>query len=196
VVEAALMGERTGTGGAFRPGRRSAAVAALAIGFLLVMLLSGRMRESEQYVRFEPAGLARNSAEEIDEIELVVGEYRLGFRRGPGGSWLTRDGAEVPAAARGHLDMSLRFMHATEPVRVMSADEYRGEALREFGLDPPRYAVSLRRRAEAVLTARFGSSNPQAVLQYVQVEGRDDLYLLPVFVGREWERVAEETTGQ
>jgi hypothetical protein len=28
------------------------------------------------------------------------------------------------------------------------------------------------------------------VLQYVQVEGSDALYLLPIFVGQEWERVA------
>jgi hypothetical protein len=196
VVEAALTAERTATRSASRIGWRWAAVAGLAIGFLLAMLLTGRMRESGQYVKFQPAGLAPASAEEIDEVELVVGEHRLRFRRGPGGSWLTGDGVEVPAAARGHLDMSLRFMHATEPVRVMTADEYRGEPLREFGLDPPRYAVSLRRRTEAVLTARFGASNPQAVLQYVQVEGREDLYLLPVFVGREWEQVAEKTTGQ
>jgi hypothetical protein len=28
-------------------------------------------------------------------------------------------------------------------------------------------------------------------MQYVQVEGRDELYLLPRFVGREWEQLID-----
>ena len=46
-----------------------------------------------------------------------------------------------------------------------------------------------RAKSQPVLTAGFGATNPQGLFQYVRVEGRDALYLLPVFVGREWERV-------
>src|SRR5439155_725704 len=45
-----------------------------------------------------------------------------------------------------------------------------------------------------VLATAFGSTNPQRVAQYVRVEGRPDLYLMPRFVGREWELVADATS--
>jgi hypothetical protein len=162
------------------------------VGFLGVMVGTGRMRQSEQYVVSEPAGLMREQPDRIDRVELAIGTRRLLFVREPGGPWRRSGGAAVvPVSVRGHLEMSLRFMHATAPVRVMSPEEYRGAALREFGLDPPRYTVSLHRGGDTVLATRFGSSTPQEVLQYVWVTGRHELYLLPVFVGREWERVAD-----
>lgn len=43
----------------------------------------------------------------------------------------------------------------------------------------------------ADLAASFGAKNPQELFQYVQVEGRAALYLVPVFVGHEWERVMD-----
>lgn len=173
--------------------RRAAGVfAALgALAFLVAMVLSGRMRESQQYVKFEPAGLMRHIPEEIDRVELVAPPRRLVFRRA-GGHWTTST-AQASTDLVAHLEMSLRFMHVTAPVRVMAPAEYAGERLGEFGLDPPRYTVSLHRGKDLAISARFGAPNPQMVLQYVQVEGRDELYLLPVFVGREWELVAEGT---
>jgi len=73
----------------------------------------------------------------------------------------------------------------------MSRDEYQAGAIAEYGLDPPRYVISLQRGDTTVLAASFGARNPQNVLQYVRVAGRDELYLLPVFVGHEWEQVAQ-----
>jgi hypothetical protein len=154
------------------------------------MALSGRMRESQQYVKFEPAGLMRETPETIDRVELVAAARRLVFLRA-GGRWKTPAAAQVPAALVPHLEMSLRFMHVAAPVRVMAREEYAGEPLREFGLEPPRYEVSLYRGTDTVLSTRFGARNPQGILQYVRVDGRDELYLLPVFVGREWELVIE-----
>ena len=64
-------------------------------------------------------------------------------------------------------------------------------------LDPSTISTASCRKSRAapagcrVLAASFGARNPQNVLQYVRVAGRDELYLLPVFVGREWELVAE-----
>jgi hypothetical protein len=185
-----------GSSGARRAVTVAAALAALA--FLIIMALSGRMRESPQYVKFEPAGLMRQTPEEIDRVELVGASGRLAFRRA-GGYWTVpspeenreQSPARVSSELVAHLEMSLRFMHATAPVRIMTPADYAGQRLSEFGLDPPRYAVSLHRGTDVVLRARFGAPNPQMVLQYVQVEGRNELYLLPVFVGREWELVAQ-----
>lgn len=180
--------------------RRAAITAAAlgALGFLAAMALWGQAPEDRQRVAFEPAGLMRETPEEIDRIELLVPPRRLVFLR-TGGRWTTasppgnepRAGATPSTTPSGaHLDMSLRFMHATAPVRVMARADYAGEPLRDFGLDPPAFTVSLHRGARTAITARFGGPTPQAVLQYVQVEGRDELYLLPVFVGREWELVS------
>ena len=56
-------------------GRRRAVLtrfagAAAAIGFLVVMALSGRARESGQFVRFAPAGVLTSAPVEIDRVEL------------------------------------------------------------------------------------------------------------------------------
>ena len=171
-----------------RVGLGAAALGALA--FLGAMVLSGRMRESQHYVKFEPAGLMHEAPETIDRVELVAAARRLVFLRAEG-RWRTPTVAQVPAALVPHLEMSIRFMHTAAPVRVMAREEYAGEPLREFGLEPPRYEVSLYRGKDTVLSTRFGARNPQDILQYVRVDGRDELYLLPVFVGREWELVIE-----
>jgi hypothetical protein len=183
VVEAPV-----GRSWARRVGISAAALGALA--FLVAMAFSGRMRESQQYVKFEPAGLLRETPETIDRVELVAAARRLVFLRA-GDRWKTPTAAQVPAALVPHLEMSLRFMHVAAPVRVMARKEYAGEPLREFGLEPPSYTVSLYRGADTVLSTRFGARNPQEILQYVRVDGHDELYLLPVFVGREWELVIE-----
>ena len=63
---------------------------------------------------------------------------------------------ELAVGAVSHLEMSLKFMHVTGPVRVLSRDEYQAGALLEYGLDPPRYTVSLHRGGQTVLATSFG----------------------------------------
>ncbi len=167
-----------------------------AVGFLVVMVVSGRTRPTQNLVKFGAAGLMRETPDQIDRVELTAEGRRFIFTRREPGRWtVTPSAAELAAGAVSHLEMSLKFMHVTAPVRVMSRDEYQGEALGEYGLDPPRYAVSLHRGGRTLLAPSFGGKNPEEVFQYVRVEGRDELYLLPVFVGREWELVAKGVTG-
>ena len=167
----------------------------LAVGFLLVMVVSGRTRPAPNLVRFEAAGLMREIPDDIDRIEFTGDGRRLMFTRRERGRWTVAPAAdELAAVTVSHLEMSLKFMHVTAPVRVMSRDEYQPAGLGEYGLDPPRYTVSLQRGGQTVLATSFGGKNPQQVFQYVRVAGRDELYLLPVFVGREWELVAQGVT--
>jgi len=184
---------------AVRRARRRALLAAaglLAVGFLIVMVASGRTRPTPNLVKFAAAGLMREAPDQVDEVELTGDGRRLMFTRRERGRWTVAPAAdELAAVTVSHLEMSLRFMHVAAPVRVMAPDEYQAEALREYDLDPPRYTVSLHRGGRTVLAASFGGRNPQGVFQYVRVEGRGDLYLLPVFVGREWELVASGMTG-
>lgn len=182
---------------AVRRSRRRAAVAGavLAAGFIAAMALSGAPRESQWFVKFEAVGLMRETPDRIDRIELTAAGRRLHFVRAASGAWTAEGGpSQVSAPLASHIEMSLRFMHVAAPVRVMQRDEWEGVRLEEFGLDPPRYAVSLRRGEQVVLATAFGSANPQQVAQYVRVEGRPDLYLMPRFVGREWELVADATS--
>jgi hypothetical protein len=183
VVAEALRGRRAGVLGAL------AAVAAVA--FLLTMVVSGRRPGTRNLVTFTAAGLMAETPDRVDRVELTAdgGRWTL-TRTGPAQWTVAPSMRPLAPAVAAHVEMSLRFMHVTAPVRVLSRDEYTPEGLEEFGLDPPRSTVSLHQGTRSLLTARFGGIGPQQVVQYVGVDGRDEIYLLPVFVGREWGQVA------
>jgi hypothetical protein len=86
-------------------------------------------------------------------------------------------------------------MHVAPPIRVMARAEWAPAGLREFGLDPPGYTATLYRGDTRVLGADFGAPNPQKVLQYMKLEGRDEVYLMSRFVGQEWEQALREAGG-
>jgi hypothetical protein len=171
------------------------AVGLLAVGFLAAMVVSGHLREGGQFVKFKPAGVLLETPDQIDRVELRADGRRRGFVRAAGG-WRGEAGdGPVPAALAAHLDSSLRFMYAAAPVRVLARAEWAAQGLREFGLDRPGYAATLYRGGQAVLGADFGATSPQKVFQYMKLEGRDQVYLMPRFIGEEWEQVLKGTTG-
>jgi hypothetical protein len=164
-------------------------IGAGAVMFVGAMALTGGPRENQQLVKFRPAGIMDAAPREIDRVEIERGGRRVGFVRRAGGWAGDASPGPVSAAAAEHLEISLRFMHVAAPVRVMEPGEWKGTPDAEFGLAPPRYAVRLSEHGRVVLAARFGATNPQRVLQYARVDGRDQLYLMPTFVGTEWERL-------
>ncbi len=172
------------------------AAAVLAVGVLVAMVLSGRLRENQQFVRFAPAGVMAEIPAEIDRVELRTTSARWVFVRGAEG-WRATPGERVlPASLATHLDDSIKFMHVSAPIRVMERTEWAAVGLREFGLDPPGYTATLYRRDAAVLGAEFGAPNPQKVLQYMKLQGRDEVYLMSRFIGEEWEKALREATGR
>ena len=150
-----------------------------ALAFLLVMIGSGRPRPMQSLVAFEAAGLMREAPDQIDRVDLEASGQRWTFARREGGWRLTTSPEKLMAGTASHLEASLKFMHVTAPVRVMSRDEYQPAGLGEYGLDPPRYTVSLQRGGQTVLATSFGGKNPQQVFQYVRVAGRDGPHPLP-----------------
>ena len=175
----------------FRSRAIGVVVALLAVGFITAMAVTGGRRESQQRVRFEAAGLMAATPSDVDRVE-VTGEGRQVTLLRAGGRWNVEGRVgRAPDPLASSLETSLRFMHAAEPVRTLARGEWQGTALEEFGLAPARYVVRLSGRGRTVLATRFGVTNPQQVLQYAQVDGRDEVYLLPRFVGKEWERVLE-----
>jgi len=173
--------------------RPTASLATLgAVGFLVAMAVSGRLPDVGSLVKFQPAGLMRETPEEVDRVEVSAEGWQRIFVRADPERWaLAPSRAERPAPAPARLEMAVRFLHASAPIRVMEPGEYRDQAMSEFGLEPPRYTVRLLRQGRLLLGAHFGARNPQDVAQYVRVDGRSQLYLLPSFVGGEWDAVLE-----
>jgi hypothetical protein len=164
-------------------------IALVAVGFMAAMVVSGRLRESKQFIKFVPAGVMPETPDQISRVELAGDGRRWAFVRAAGG-WRAEPGDRlVPGSVAGHLDDSVKFMHVSAPIRVLARAEWATFGLREFGLDPPGYTATLYRGGRAVLGADFGSPNPQRVLQYMKLEGRDEVYLMSRFVGAEWEQV-------
>ena len=171
------------------------AAALLAVGLLVAMVVSGPLREIKQFVKFVPAGVMSEAPTDIDRVEIRTSSRRWVFVRARGGWRAGLDGRPLPVSLAAHLEDSIKFMHVSAPIRVMERAEWRPLGLREFGLDPPGYTATLYRRGAAVLGAEFGAPNPQKVLQYMKLEGRDQVYLMSRFVGEEWEKALREATG-
>jgi hypothetical protein len=180
-----------------RPRRRLGPLAALlAVALLIAMVASGRLRESKQLVKFVPAGVMAETPAEIDRVEIRTGTERWAFTRAPDGWRASPGGRAVAASLAAHLEDSIKFMHVSPPVRVMERAEWAPVGLGEFGLDPPGYTAALYRRETPVLVAGFGAPNPQEVLQYMKLDGRDEVYLMSRFIGQEWEQALREAAGR
>jgi hypothetical protein len=167
-----------------------------SVGILAAMVVSGHLRESKQFIKFVPSGVMPEAPGEIDGVEIQTRTGRWLFVRSADGWRTTPDGRHVPISLSAHLDDSIKFMHVSAPIRVMERAEWAPVGLREFGLDPPRYRAMLSRRGTVVLGAEFGIPNPQEVLQYMKLNGRDQVYLMSRFIGEEWEKALREAPGE
>ncbi len=177
-------------------GRRRRALvpigALLALGVLVAMVISGRLPENKQFVKFTPSGVMSEPPTAIDRVEVRTAAGRWRFVRAADG-W--HDGERpLPSGLAAHLDSSIKFMHVSAPVRVMEPAEWSPLGLREFGLDPPGFVATLYRGETRVLEAAFGAPNPQQVLQYMKLAGDDQVYLMSRFIGAEWEQVIRDAT--
>jgi hypothetical protein len=166
--------------------------AALAVGFLVAMALSGRVRESGQFVRFAAAGVLGDAPARVKRVEMIRDSERWVFARTAGG-WRREPGPpSVPPPLATHLNDAIKFLHVSAPVRVLTRQEWAEQGLGEFGLDRPVVSAALYEDDRRLLAVEFGSLNPQKVLQYMRIVGRDDVYVMSRFVGEEWERVLGE----
>ena len=169
-----------------------AIIAVLAVSFLSAMALSGQIRESGQFVRFVAAGVLTQTPAEVDRVELSSGARQWTFTRAARGWQIEPGAAMVSRPLATHLDDSLKFLHASAPIRVMPRDEWAPHGLGEFGLEPPAYSVAVFQSGRRVLAVGFGSPNPQKVLQYMRIDGEDRVYVMSRSVGQEWEQVFTE----
>jgi len=171
---------------------RTVLLALLAIGFLLAMVLTGKVTETRQLVKFEARGVLAVPPEQVRRVELHIGEHTTTFVRLSDHAWMGGTGQEpISGELQEHLDQAIVFMHTSRPVRVMHRDEYHSTPLHEFGLEQPRCSVVLSDARRVLLEASFGADNPQDLLQYMQLRGDNNLYLISRFVGQAWEHLGE-----
>jgi hypothetical protein len=170
----------------------SSVLALLAVGFMVVMALTGKLSETRQLAKFEARGVLSVPPEQVRQVELRLGAHTATFARTPRGAWAPSGSQEaVSDEISSHLNEAVLFMHTSGPVRVLQHDEYSGTPLQEFGLDQPRCIVVLSDGGRILLEASFGAYNPQDLLQYMQLKNRDNLYLMSRFVGQAWEHLGE-----
>lgn len=166
-----------------------AGAAVFAAAVIVALALHGR-RPEPGLVRFEAAGVMLHLApERVSEVQVAAGARRWTFTRAGTGGWTVAGAAVASRDWASRIESGLRFLHVSAPQRVMTRDEVAGTPPAAFGLDPPRYVVSVRAPGTEAFTLQFGAANAQGLAQYVRVAGRDELFLLPRFVGEPWEAV-------
>lgn len=156
-------------------------------GLLAALALHGERPDPAGLVRFEAAGvmLAIEPAR-VTAVEVRRAGRQWRFRRAPDGGWAPEGPERAGTAGAAALDEGLRFLHGSAPQRVLTPNEVHGIPMSEYGLAPPGYAVTVRGDG-APFTVEFGAVNPQGLAQYARVAGREEIFLLPRFVGRSWE---------
>ncbi|HET8577126.1 MAG TPA: DUF4340 domain-containing protein [Methylomirabilota bacterium] len=166
--------------------------AVLAAGVVIALAAHGR-RADPGLVRFEAAGVMIEFPPElITHVVVTRGERQWRFTRTNAQGWVSApDTLPLGEDTATRLESGLRFLHVSAPQRVMARSELAGTPLAEFGLDPPRYSVSVQSSARGSFTIEFGAVNPQGLAQYARVKGRNEILLLPSFVGEPWEAVIQ-----
>jgi hypothetical protein len=161
--------------------------AVLAAGVIIALALHGR-RPDPSLVVFRAAGvMAEISPDAVTEVAVSQGERRWRFERGSSKVWTAAPGPPLGESVAARLDSGLRFLHVSAPQRVLQPEEVAATSASEFGLDPPRYSVSVRAAGAAPFTIEFGTLIPHGLAQYARVTGRAEILLLPSFIGEQWE---------
>lgn len=165
-------------------------VAAVALAYLVAMVVSGALPENRQIVNFEAAGLLTQAPEMITRVKLDSKDGSYVFER-HGSEWVNADGKRaLDKNATKLLDRALTIMHNSKPVRVLNHEDVAGTSPAEFGLEKPQMSVTMETADGVVLAVNFGNSNTDGILQYMAAGGSDKVYLMSDFVGQGWEQVA------
>ena len=180
-----------------RKGRLLWNLAALAaFAYLAAMVISGALPEQRQLVKFEAKGVMTLPPERIARVELVRDGKTARFVRSGDAGWIREDKGPLPKALAEKLSLAVQIMNTSGPVRVMDPAEHRGTDPHEFGLDKPVLSVTLTEGAAPVLRAHFGGLNPEKFLQYMAVDGRQELFLMSLFVGQYWSDIADGVSAK
>jgi hypothetical protein len=167
------------------------AAGAVALAYLVIMLVTGALPERRQLVQSEALGVLRLAPESIRRVTVGADAAPAVFVRQADGWVREGSAAAVDAELAQIIERAVKFMHTANPVRALGRDEIADAGLAEFGLEHPRLAITLEDPGGVVLEADFGNESADGLLQYMRLRGRDDLYLMSGFVGKEWQAVLD-----
>jgi hypothetical protein len=161
----------------------------LALGFLLVMFISGAPPTHGNRIEAQADGLLTHEPAAITAAEINwQGMHSRFLRRG--GHWLDADGeVELSASRVQALEAGIKFMHTAAPVRTLAPEATASIPLDAYGLQNPEFDVTLLIAGKIVLRARFGNRANGGILQYMKADGGDATYLMSGFVGETWAKL-------
>jgi Domain of unknown function (DUF4340) len=134
----------------------------------------------------EVRGILAVPANQVAHVQVSIGEKDLVFRHRSEGGWLV-NGLETEKAVSDHIDAAVRLLNVSSPPRVLKPGDYSAAQVADFGLDPPHLLVSVVGNTGKTSSVTFGEPTPAQNAQYVRVIGQPNIYLLPRYVGVEWE---------
>jgi hypothetical protein len=169
-------------------------LAALALAYLVTMVVTGAQPVQRQLVKFEAKGVLPIEPEAVQKITLGRGGRQVALTRRSDGAWQLDGNGPVEGAAATHLETAVKMLHRSGPVREIPAEELSGVDTRPFGLEAPVVVATLEGPGNRVLTVHFGALNPEGFLQYMRIAGDPKLYLMSRFIGAEWVAALEAMT--
>ena len=170
--------------------------AVLAVAYLATMTATGALPRSRQLIEFHAAGLLDAEPAAVSRVELSADGQDFKFVRRDG-QWVQSGSDKVLSLQQAStLERAVKFMHTSAPVRVFAEADFKNGDMSQYGLDSPRYSIVLAGEQGELMRARFGAMNSSGMLQYMQVKGRTELYLVSRFVGGEWESVESALAPQ
>ena len=168
-----------------RWGERLAVLAAL--GFLCLMVWTGRPMQQAQLVTFEPAGVMREPPAAVTGVTLSRGGAQRILAKTPDGNW-TSNGKPLPAALASPLALAIKFLHTARPLRELGTDA----ADTGYGFDAKALRVEVARAGQPPLTLVFGKPGTEPTTQYLAGEADGKVWLASRFVGEAWEAVWDD----
>jgi hypothetical protein len=160
--------------------------AALMIALIGAISLTGEWPTSGWLIHPAAQGILDLPLGQVTRVEVGAAERDVaGFEHRASGGWRV-NGEDVEPAIAQHIDNALRMLKVSKPTRTLKPDEYNATDVATFGLDPARMVVRVFARDSKDAVA-FGEATPMQNAQYVRVIGRPNVYLLPYYVGVEWQ---------
>ncbi len=168
-------------------GRWKASIAAaVLIGLLLALVISGQWPGLRGKLPFTPRGLVAIAPDAIERIDIRSGAESVALRRRPGGWGIDGVNGALPADLVAHIDTALRFLKVSEPSREIPEGELAAESFAAYGLDPPTEVAVLETHSAVAATVNFGTTNPAGTSHYVRLGGAPTVDLMPRYVTEEW----------
>ncbi len=136
---------------------------------------------------FKPQGLLSGwTTEQVTAVKINKGSEERLFTRDPGGPWRSANGEVRPELAA-QIETGLRLLRNSASERDFSPEELRGRSMSEFGLETPKFILTARTAGGETATIVFGEINPLGLTQYVRMDGRREIAMLPSYVANAWD---------